>query len=91
MESSSLHDATTASAFGIAMATLAARRKHDIMIYARDLNVVQVINETHRSPRVVLHFTLLPNIRATTSVREAVADAKMVIVWTISHDKAAPG
>ncbi|CAI5724846.1 hypothetical protein KXD40_003458 [Peronospora effusa] len=43
-------DVVAAGAFGIAMATLAARRKHDVMIYARDRNVVQVINETHRSP-----------------------------------------
>ncbi|KAI9997005.1 hypothetical protein PInf_000438 [Phytophthora infestans] len=69
-----------AGAFGIAMATLVARRKHDVFLYARDANVVQTINETHRSPRVFPQFNLLPNIRATTSVAEATSDAKIVIV-----------
>ncbi|KAL4169149.1 hypothetical protein KRP22_010074 [Phytophthora ramorum] len=48
-----------AGAFGIAMATLAARRKHDVVIYARDAEVVQSINTTHRSPRVFPQFELL--------------------------------
>jgi glycerol-3-phosphate dehydrogenase (NAD+) len=69
-----------AGAFGVAMSTLAARRKHDVVLYARDAEVVKTINETHRSPRVFPQFELLPNIRATTSVAEACADAKMVVV-----------
>ncbi|RLN54670.1 hypothetical protein BBJ29_007114 [Phytophthora kernoviae] len=69
-----------AGAFGIAMATLAARRKHDVVLYARDTDVVASINESHKSPRVFPQYELLPNIRATTSVAEATEGAKMVIV-----------
>lgn len=69
-----------AGAFGIAMATLAARRKHDVVIYARDAQVVDAINTTHRSPKVFPQFELLPSIAATTSVAEATRGAKMVIV-----------
>ncbi|KAF4319275.1 hypothetical protein BBO99_00007944 [Phytophthora kernoviae] len=69
-----------AGAFGIAMATLAARRKHDVVLYARDADAVASINESHKSPRVFPQYELLPNIRATTSVAEATEGAKMVIV-----------
>ncbi|RLN93177.1 hypothetical protein BBJ28_00009581 [Nothophytophthora sp. Chile5] len=69
-----------AGSFGVAMATLAARRKHDVVLYARDAATVEAINATRHSPKVFPQFELLPNIRATTSVAEAARDAKIVIV-----------
>ncbi|KAJ0401532.1 hypothetical protein ATCC90586_003551 [Pythium insidiosum] len=69
-----------AGAFGMAMATIAARRGHDVVIYARDSETVDAINATHRNPRVFPDHELLPNISATTSVQEATHDAKLVIV-----------
>ncbi|TYZ61021.1 hypothetical protein PybrP1_009601 [[Pythium] brassicae (nom. inval.)] len=69
-----------AGAFGMAMATIAARRKHDVVIYARDQETVNAINTRHRHPKVFPDHELLPSISATTRVQDATRDAKMVIV-----------
>jgi glycerol-3-phosphate dehydrogenase (NAD+) len=68
-----------AGSFGMAMAILAARRNHEVVIYARDEATVRGINVTHHNPKVFSEFELPSNIRATTSVAEAAKDAKIII------------
>ncbi|TMW64457.1 hypothetical protein Poli38472_013079 [Pythium oligandrum] len=69
-----------AGSFGMAMATIAARRGHDVVIYARDEVVVDSINQTHRNPKMFPNHELLPEISATTSVENATADAKIIMM-----------
>lgn len=69
-----------AGAFGMAMATIAARRGHGVVIYAREADTVNAINTTRHNPKVFPSHELLLQISATTSVVDATRDAKIVIV-----------
>lgn len=69
-----------AGAFGTAMAMLAARRNHQVVIYARDQATVNAINADHRNTKVFPEHDLPTSISATTCVREATQDAKIIIV-----------
>ena len=68
-----------AGAFGTAMATIAARNGHEVVIYARDAAQVDSINTKHCNPRYLSEFELSSNIKATTDVAEAMKDAVLVI------------
>mmetsp|Transcript_89939 Transcript_89939/g.257222 ORF Transcript_89939/g.257222 Transcript_89939/m.257222 type:complete len:182 (+) Transcript_89939:115-660(+) len=69
-----------AGAFGTAMATVAARNNHEVVIYARDQAVVDSINNDHINPKYKMEtFTLPSNITSTTNVAEAVAGAGLIM------------
>eukprot|EP00744_Colponema_vietnamica_P021104 GILI01030077.1.p1 GENE.GILI01030077.1~~GILI01030077.1.p1 ORF type:complete len:366 (+),score=133.69 GILI01030077.1:68-1099(+) len=65
--------------FGTALATVAARRNHEVVLYARDEVQVKGINENRRNPKMLSQFELLPNIRATSDVEDAIRGAKFII------------
>jgi len=66
--------------FGTALASCAARNGHDVVLYARNEQVVESINEHHRNPRYLCDFELANNIRATSSVEEAISGAALLIL-----------
>ena len=69
-----------AGAFGTSLATVAARNSHDVVLLARDSRVVDSINTSHKNPKYLTEFELLPNVRATTDVIEALTDADLIIL-----------
>lgn len=70
-----------AGAFGTSMATVAARSGHQVVLWARDENQVQTIQETKRNPKHGMHeFELPDNLVATTLLEEACRDADILIL-----------
>ena len=67
-----------AGSFGTAMATIAARRGHEVMFVARSLDHVKSINEHHVNPKCFAQYQLLPNITATTDVALACANTSVI-------------
>ena len=68
-----------AGAFGTAMATIAARQDHKVVIYSRDANQVDHINKNHINNRYLSEHELLPNITATMDISEATKDSALII------------
>jgi glycerol-3-phosphate dehydrogenase (NAD(P)+) len=71
-----------AGAWGTALAMVAARAGRDVVIQAREADVVDVINTEHENPVFLAGVSLDPAIRATTEVAEAAkgADAVLLVV-----------
>ena len=68
-----------AGAFGTAMATIAARQDHKVIIYSRDANQVDHINNNHVNNRYLSEHKLPLNITATTDIATAAKDAVLII------------
>ncbi len=71
-----------AGAWGTALAMVAGRAGRDVMIQARETDVVDAINREHENPVFLPGVSLDPAIRATTDVAEAAegADALLLVV-----------
>ena len=69
-----------AGAFGTALATVAARNGHDVVMYARDPVVVNSINNNHVNCKYLSEFTLLPSVTATTNATEALTNVDLIIL-----------
>ena len=69
-----------AGAFGTAMACVAGRSGHDVVIYARDKNQVEAINETNRNPRYLSDYELPLCVRATDRLQEALDGCTFVML-----------
>lgn len=70
-----------AGAFGTSMAMTAARRGHQVTLWARDAQQVQSIQETRRNPKYGLQdFELPDNLQATNSLEDACKDATILIL-----------
>jgi glycerol-3-phosphate dehydrogenase (NAD+) len=64
------------------MAQVAARAGHEVVLYARDKKQVEDINLLHKNVKMLGKlgdFELLPNIRATTDLAEAVSGVTVII------------
>jgi len=68
-------------AFGTAVAVLAARKGHEVRVFARDAAQRDAINSTHRNPnaKTLEKFDLSHRIVAVASVEEACAGASIVM------------
>jgi len=71
--------------WGTALATIAARNHHDVKLWAREPEVANEINLTHRNPYYLSTFELPTNISATTDVSNAIEDADFVLLVVPSH------
>ena len=84
-----------AGSFGTCLAMLCAR-ENDVLLWARDAEVVETINREHRNPRYLTEAVLPEALRATTDLEEALHGSEMVICAVPSHavrevmSKAAP-
>lgn len=74
-----------AGAWGTAIADLLARNGHDVVLWAREDDVVASINERHVNDRFLAGAPLAPVLRATGDAREAVDGAGMVVYVPPSH------
>jgi glycerol-3-phosphate dehydrogenase (NAD(P)+) len=72
-------------AWGTALADLLARAGHDVVLWAREPDVVDHVNETHANPRFLAGVTLHPGVRATGSHTECLHGAGLVVYASPSH------
>ena len=65
--------------FGTCLAVLASR-EHDVVLWARDAQVVDGVNREHRNPRYLRDIALPMTLRATAHLEEALRGRELVIV-----------
>ncbi len=68
--------------FGSALAHQLARRKHEVLVWAREQEVADGLNTEHRNPLFLSDLELDPAIRATTDLT-AVAEFSNVWIWVV--------
>lgn len=73
-----------AGSWGTALAQVAAANGHDVVLWARRRAVADAINRDHRNPDYLKDAVLAPQVRATSSVAEALAGASAVVSVTPS-------
>lgn len=74
-----------AGSWGTALAMVAARNRHAVTLWAREPEVVSSISNNRRNPFYLSDFELPENIRATSSIEDALKDANMVLIVVPSH------
>ena len=72
-------------AWGTALSDLLARAGHEVVIWAREPDVVEHINTTHANPRFLAGVTLDPSVRASGDLCGAVRGAELVVQAAPSH------
>ena len=72
-------------AWGTALSDLLARAGHDVIVWAREPDVVEHINTDHANPRFLAGATLDARLRATSDLRCAVDGAELVVHAAPSH------
>ena len=70
--------------WGTTVASLTARNSPTLM-WARDAKSVEDINRHHRNEKYLPGATLNESLRATTSIKDAVKDADVIIMGVPSH------
>lgn len=65
--------------FGLALATVVARKGIPTTLLVRSDEVAAEINETHRHPRYMSDIVLPRTVRATTNTKSALSDATYII------------
>ena len=74
-----------AGSWGTALAALIARHGHRTVLWGRDAATIGAIEGEGENPRYLPGIALPGNLRATTSLHEAMADAELVLVVVPSH------
>ncbi|MDR1076033.1 MAG: NAD(P)-dependent glycerol-3-phosphate dehydrogenase [Xanthomonadaceae bacterium] len=74
-----------AGSWGTALASLMARHGHVIVLWGRDRNVIEAIDQRHENPRYLPGIALPECLRATTDFAAAVAGVDWVLVVVPSH------
>jgi len=74
-----------AGAWGTALADLLARNGHQVVLWARESDVVEAVNTVHENARFLTGAPLSPTLRATNDIAEAVAGASLVTYAAPSH------
>ena len=74
-----------AGSWGTALAALIARHGHATVLWGRDAATISAIEATGENPRYLPGIPLPGNLRATTALPEAMADADLVLVVVPSH------
>jgi glycerol-3-phosphate dehydrogenase (NAD(P)+) len=72
-------------AWGTALAHTLGTRGHDVMLWAREPDVVEHINLTHANPRFLPGATLSPAVRASCTIDDVVRGAAFVVYAAPSH------
>ena len=73
-----------AGSWGTVVAGLAAP-KAEVVLWGRDPDVVDAINERHENPKYLAGVALQPGIRATPDLADAVRGADVVVMAVPSH------
>lgn len=67
-------------AFGTALAHAASFNPHNkVQIYARDVETADFLNAKKRNPKIFSDFQLNGNLSASSSLKEVVKDATIVL------------
>ena len=74
-----------AGSWGTALALVAARNGHVVRLWAREPEVAEGVNVAHRNPYYLTDFELPENLRATTSLAEALDAAAFALIVVPSH------
>lgn len=74
-----------AGAWGTALANVLAANGHDVVIWAREDDVVESINAEHVNSRFLAGHLLEPALRASGRLDDAVRDAELVVFAAPSH------
>lgn len=74
-----------AGSWGTALATVLASNGHEVLLWSKRESQVEEINRDHRNSRFLKDAVLSKQIRATTSIEEAVTDAEAIILACPSH------
>jgi glycerol-3-phosphate dehydrogenase (NAD(P)+) len=74
-----------AGSWGTALAMVAAHNQHDVRLWAREVEVADSIQAVHKNPYYLSDIVLPENIRATTSLEEALAGTHFVLIVVPSH------
>jgi glycerol-3-phosphate dehydrogenase (NAD(P)+) len=71
--------------FGTCLAVLCARKRYDVMIWSRDVEIADTINREHRNPRYLSDTRLPDNVVATSDLAAALEHRELVIIAVPSH------
>jgi glycerol-3-phosphate dehydrogenase (NAD(P)+) len=74
-----------AGSFGTALATCAARNRHEVLLWAREPEVALEINRSHHNPYYLSDVRLPDNVSATDSLKEALDSIDFVLIVVPSH------
>ncbi|KAF1719495.1 NAD(P)H-dependent glycerol-3-phosphate dehydrogenase [Pseudoxanthomonas wuyuanensis] len=74
-----------AGSWGTALAALMARHDHAVTLWGRDAAISAAIDQRHENTRYLPGIALPGNLRATTDLAAALADADLVLVVVPSH------
>ncbi|MEK6303767.1 MAG: NAD(P)H-dependent glycerol-3-phosphate dehydrogenase [Acidobacteriota bacterium] len=74
-----------AGSWGTALALVAARNHHQVMLWAREPEIAAGIASARRNPFYLSEFELPDNIRATASIEEALAGSDFALIVVPSH------
>jgi glycerol-3-phosphate dehydrogenase (NAD(P)+) len=74
-----------AGAWGTALADLLARNGHDVLLWAREVDVVASVNERHENERFLSGHRLDSRLRATSNMEEALLEADLATYVPPSH------
>ncbi len=71
--------------FGTALANVLAQNAAEVRLWGRDADLLAAINERHENSTYLPGIPLSKNIRATTSLEDALFGTELVVVATPSH------
>jgi glycerol-3-phosphate dehydrogenase (NAD(P)+) len=71
--------------WGTALAIVAARAGHDVLIWSRNSDVVDSINREHVNSTHLINERIPEGVRATKDIPEAIAGAELIILAAPSH------
>src|SRR5689334_15204742 len=74
-----------AGSWGTALAIVAARNGHEVTLWAREPEVVSCITSDRRNPFYLSDCELPENVRATSSLEEALRGANSILIVVPSH------
>ncbi len=74
-----------AGSWGTALASLLARHGHPTVLWGRDVNVIEAIDQRHENPRYLPGIPLPESLRASTDLAATVNGARWILVVVPSH------
>ncbi len=72
-------------AWGTAIADRLSRNGHDVVLWAREQDVVEAVNARHENPRFLAGAPLSPRLRASSEMSDALDGAELVVYAAPSH------
>lgn len=74
-----------AGSWGTALASVLAMNGHQVTLWVRNPQTAEEINNTHRNEKYLPEITLPENIVATSDIKEAVSEMRVVLLAVPSH------